>query len=196
MQILDLLFVIAAAFFVVVGVRRGLIGETFRLAAIIAGFFVAFLYYPELGRVVRFHPTYISNGLAFAIIFVCVALAVIGAGWVVKKIIHLTPLGWVDYIFGGALGFIKTALIFWIVCLSISAFPANRTKSGMTRSVVFKTYQKLPHGIKLDGVTSVRKALKKDIGDGVPRSLLETKQRIEELKKKVDSVKTTETKHR
>jgi uncharacterized membrane protein required for colicin V production len=65
MHTLDIFFCIAAVFFIVVGVRRGLIGELFRLLALVFGFIVAFLYYPDLARLFRISSSPLSTPVCF-----------------------------------------------------------------------------------------------------------------------------------
>ena len=173
MQILDILFIIAAVFFVAVGIRRGLIGELFRLAALVSGFFIAFLYYQDFAGITGFfkvHPAYLRNAIAFSLIFLIVVLAVIGTGWLLKKIIHLTPLGWADSVFGGVLGLAKAVLIVWVICLSLSSFPQNRFVLNQRRSLVFETYKKLPPGMKLSGITGARNLFKKNTNTTMPQN--------------------------
>jgi membrane protein required for colicin V production len=196
MHTIDILFFIAAAFFIFIGVRRGLVGEIFRLIALIVGFFAAFLYYQEFATLMRFVPPTVAQATAFTILYIIAAVAILGIGWIIKKVIHLTPLGWVDYLFGGALGLTKTLLIFWIICLSLSAFPLSRPKLNVKGSLVFQTYKKLPPYLSLDGISKVRAALKKNGAYDVPKKIKEASQRIESLKDKVDSVKKNEFKYR
>lgn len=180
MQILDILFIIASVFFVFVGIRRGLIGELFRLAALVTGFFIAFLYYQNIAGIVGFfkvHPAYLRNAIAFTLIFLIVVLAVIGIGWLLKKIIHLTPLGWADSVVGGVLGLAKAVLIVWVICLSVSTFPQNRFVLNQRRSLVFETYNKLPPGMKLSGITGARTLFKKNTDKDISRNPVHVKEK-------------------
>jgi uncharacterized membrane protein required for colicin V production len=169
MHILDILFIAAAAFFVFTGARRGLIGEIFRLAGLAAGFIVAFIYFQELGKHFHFNPQYAANAAAFTVIFLAVLLAVIGTGQLLKKAVHLTPLGWVDSIFGGAIGGCKTVLIFWVICLSCAALPPTKFVSEARRSFVFQTYKRLPPSMKLPGLMKTRTRLIKGGALAVPQ---------------------------
>jgi membrane protein required for colicin V production len=196
MHTLDILFIIAGAFFIFIGIRRGLIGELFRLAALIAGFFAAFLYYEEIASYFRFTSPVIDRACAFTLVFLIVAIAIIGVGWVVKKIIHLTPLGWIDGLFGGIIGLTKTILIFWILCLSLSSFPLSRPMLDANRSVLFQTYKRLPSSVKLDGITAMRNRLKKNVGGDLQRTIKHALQQIESLKEKIDSAEKNEFKKR
>ena len=169
MHTLDILFIIAAAFFIYTGTRRGLIGEIFRLAALAAGFIAAFLYYPELSKFFRFSQPYAANAAAFTLIFLAVFLAIIGFGLLLKKAIHLTPLGWVDSLFGGAIGGAKTVLVFWVICLSCASLPPTKFASGLHGSFVFQTYKKLPPAVKLPALVKMRAQLKKDVIPAMPQ---------------------------
>ena len=169
MHILDILFLIAAAFFIVTGTRRGLIGEVFRLAALAAGFVVAFLYFQELAKFLRFNQPYAANALSFTIIFLAVLLAVIGSGLLLKKAIHLTPLGWVDSFFGGVLGGAKAVFIFWVVCLSCASLPPTKFARGLHGSFIFQMYKKLPPAAKLPALVKMRARFKKDSSPAVPQ---------------------------
>ncbi|MBN2188732.1 MAG: CvpA family protein [Chitinispirillaceae bacterium] len=162
MQILDILFIVAAAYFIFTGTQRGLIGEIFRLAGLVAGFATAFLYYKELSGVFRFNPPAAAGALAFAIIFLAVLCAAIVAGFLLKKFIHLTPLGRVDSVFGGAVGGAKAVLIFWVICLSFASLPPTKFVRSQHGSFVYRTYKKLPPAVKLSGLMKTRARFKKD----------------------------------
>jgi len=196
MHTIDILFIIAAGFFIFTGVRRGLIGEVFRLAALAVGFCCAFMYYPDIMNKIHFKAQYLAGGIAFLALYLAAALCILGVGWVVKKAVHLTPLGWADHVFGGAIGLLKAAIIFWVICLSISSFPASAARLHANRSIVYKTYKTLPNALKLEDLLRLRNSLKKSVDKNVPRTLLQTKQAIEQLKDKVDSVKNNMPKTR
>jgi membrane protein required for colicin V production len=193
MQTLDVIFIIAAAFFVFIGVRRGFIGELFRIVALIAGFFVSFLYYREIAAHLHFASPVAVSAIAFVVLFLAVAIAVITVGWLIKKVVHLTPLGWVDGILGGAIGLTKTILIFWIVCLSVAAFPGGRPKFDAKKSIVYRTYTKLPRAMKLEGLSSLRDRIRKKAGTNLPQSIKHASERVESLKKRVDEFEKNES---
>ena len=196
MHTIDIIFLIAAVFFIVTGIRRGLVGEVFRLLALIAGFCAAFLFSAEPAAYFHFSNRYFSDALAFLIIFLAAAFIVIGIGWVVKKIIHLTPLGWIDYFFGGVIGLSKAVFIFWVACLSFASFPATVKKMNVNNSIVFALYKKLPPVLKLDAMLHIRNSMKKSVGLTIPAQLKKTQEQLEKLKEQVDSAKQTTTRHR
>jgi uncharacterized membrane protein required for colicin V production len=196
MHTIDIIFILACVFFLIIGIRRGLVGEVFRLLALIAGFCAAFLLYSDVTAFFHFSNRYFSNALAFILVFLIAAVVIIGIGWVVKKIIHLTPLGWVDYFFGGAIGLFKAVFIFWVICLSFASFPATMKKMNVNRSHVFTMYKKLPCALKLDAMLRIRDSMKKGVGLDIPAQLQKTEKRLEKLKTEVDSAKQTEHRKR
>lgn len=188
MHTLDILFIITAVFFVIVGVRRGLIGEIFRLVGLVAGFFIAFLRYTDAGHLIKGVPTAAANAIGFTAIFLAVMLAVIGLGWLLKKAVHLTPLGWIDYLCGGTIGFSKVVIIFWVICLSLASLPSLEARVHAGRSMVFRTYRTLPQGLKLVGMERIRTIFKKSVDSDLPKKLKQTQQSAERLKEQVDSL--------
>lgn len=162
MHTLDILFVVIALVFVIIGIRRGLVSELFRLIALVAGFLAAFLYYPKAAAFLTFVPPPVSLTFAFIVLFIVTALIVLAIGWVIRKMIHLTPLGWIDHLFGGAIGFLKTVFLFWILCFAFAMFPLRIDKMILHRSTVFQIYKKLPGCLKPAGLIRLRKTLNID----------------------------------
>ena len=78
-----------------------------------------------------------------------------------KKAVHLTPLGWVDSVFGGAIGGVKTVMIFWVICLTVASLPQSKYTGGARRSFVYRTYEELPRTVKLSGLMKTRARFKK-----------------------------------
>jgi membrane protein required for colicin V production len=196
MHTLDIFFGIAAAFFVFVGVRRGLIGEIVRLVALVAGCVVAFLYHPELARIIKLSSPYLSNGLSFILIYLATALAILGGGALLRKVVRLTPLGWIDYAFGGLIGLVKVLIIFWAVCLSFSTFPLAVKRMNLNRSIVYAAYTKLPALMKANEIIKIRESLKKNVDKEVPKSLKNAQQNIDTFRNKVDSAKKAASRKR
>jgi membrane protein required for colicin V production len=160
MHTLDILFAIIAVVFVIIGIRRGLISELFRLIALVAGFLAAFLYYPKAAAFLTFVQPPLSFTIGFIILFIVTALIVLIIGLAIRKMIHLTPLGWIDHLFGGAIGLLKTVFLFWILCCAFAMFPLGINKMILHRSTIFQTYKKLPGFLKPAGLARLRETLK------------------------------------
>jgi uncharacterized membrane protein required for colicin V production len=162
--------------------------------ALVAGCIVAFIYYPDCARIIKLPTPYLSDGLSFTLIYLATALVILGAGALFRKAVHLTALGWFDYVFGGAIGCIKVLIIFWVVCLSFSTFPLAVKRMHLARSTLYATYSRLPAGLKADAIVKVRNSLKKHVDKEVPRSLKNVQQNIDTFKNKVDSAKKATSK--
>jgi membrane protein required for colicin V production len=159
MHMLDIILGIITLVFVIIGIKRGLTGEIFRIIALIAGFIVAFLYYneitPLLGSIkIALH---IKNALAFFLLYIIVALLILLIGWLVKKVINMTVFGWFDRLLGAGVGFVKALIIAWAVCLSISSFP---TRNDFARSIVYTNYKKLPKNFHLTAILKTKESIR------------------------------------
>jgi len=66
-------------------------------------------------------PDYI-NILSFLIIFLCVFLIVSALGIIIKYILKIVFLGWVDRVFGGAFGILKGILVGSVLLIVFTAF--------------------------------------------------------------------------
>lgn len=179
MHTLDIVFTVFALIFVTIGIKRGFIGEIIRLAAMIGGFLGAFLYYNDFSVLIQFIklPSYIRNALSFTILYIAIVLSFLTLGWFIKKVVHLTLLGWLDRLLGAMLGFLKTVLLAWIVCLSISTF--NRTEANFNKSSVYRTFKSLPATMRLTELTRTRNHLRKLID---PNYKEKVKNRVEKVK--------------
>jgi uncharacterized membrane protein required for colicin V production len=193
MHALDVIIAIIAAVFIFQGIKRGLIGEVIRLAAMIVGCLVAFLYYHDIGSMapIRNIPTQpqIKNGLAFILIYVACALAILGAGWFIKKAVHLTPLGLVDRIAGGCIGFLKILIIAYVACLSISSMPVRRIRKELGRSIVYRSYSALPHSFSLTSLLKKRREFRNIFNRKPAKKLEKVQHEFNRFKASVDSAK-------
>lgn len=178
MHTLDIVFSVFALIFVTIGIKRGFIGEIIRLAAMIGGFLGAFLYYNDFSVLIQFIklPSYIRNALSFTILYIAIVLSFLTLGWLIKKVVHLTLLGWLDRLLGAMLGLLKTVLLAWIVCLSISTF--NRTEANFNKSGVYRTFKSLPSVMRLTELNRTRNHLRNLID---PNYKEKVKNRVEKV---------------
>ena len=112
---------ISAAF----GLKTGLIKRAFSLLAIVLGLFIAgrtYLQGAELFGIVVHNPN-VCKVLSFAIIFVLIAIAITLIGRLVKGMVNLLLLGWVDRTGGAVLGLVGAAILLGGLLLVITKFP-------------------------------------------------------------------------
>ncbi|MBN1307432.1 MAG: CvpA family protein [Chitinispirillaceae bacterium] len=193
MHALDIIIAVITAFLIFTGLRRGLIGEIIRLSAMIVGIFVAFLYHQDAAmrsplRHVPLQPE-IRNALAFIIIYCLCAVAIIMAGLLIKKIVHLTPLGWIDRLVGGLIGFLKGLLIAYVACLSISSFPVRRIRNDFNHSLVYRGFTALPKGFALKSLLHSRARLRTIFDKNPPPQIDTMRNTFTKFKAAVDSAK-------
>jgi membrane protein required for colicin V production len=192
MHILDIVFLAAAVALTGIGIWRGLIAEAFRLIAVVLGILAAAMLYRPLSGQLGFLDvsTNIKVIIAFVAVFVPVLGAVLAAGWAVKKVVHLTMLGWVDRACGGCLGFLKCFLVAWIVSLILAALPIPELHKRLERSVTYSVCRALPMRLRVPKVADMKESIEEAVSD-TPGSLLPRK--FVEFRDRVDSVKNSQT---
>jgi len=120
----DIIAVVILAFSLIRGIFRGLIKEISSLIAVLAGFYAAYTYYPQIAHLLA---KWISNTgyrdiLSFLTIFCAVFLVISILGVIIKYLLKITFLGWVDRIAGMGVGFIKGVLIVSVLLIALTAF--------------------------------------------------------------------------
>jgi membrane protein required for colicin V production len=107
---IDIVISILIAVLIMHGIFIGLIRGTFDIAGIIAGYILA-INFNDMLKIPRF--------LAFLVIFIVVVVGVSILGRIISKVMHATPLGIFDRLFGGLLGLIKGLIISFVFLLII-----------------------------------------------------------------------------
>lgn len=132
----DLVVLVIILFCMIRGLFKGLIREVSGIVAVIAGFYGAFTYYWLLSDRLAFLITapqtrhLVSFGLLFCGILV--AVGVLAA--LIRRLLHLVFLGWVDRTFGLIFGTAKGALIVSVLFVMLTAFVPTGTARLMTGS--------------------------------------------------------------
>lgn len=124
MNLFDILIIIILLYCLVRGIFRGLLKEMSSLIGVLVGFYAAYTYYNELGKYLKkwiTDPNYI-NTLSFLLIFICVFLIISILGIIIKYILKIVFLGWVDRVFGAVFGISKGILIGSVLLIVFSAF--------------------------------------------------------------------------
>jgi len=117
MSSFDILLLIPLGVGAVKGFRRGLVLEVVSLLAFVLGLVGGLALLSDVIPLVR-HYVGEAFGLlplvAFLLVFVLITWGVHLLGGVVKTAVHLTPLGMLDHLLGGAAGVLK-----WLLGLSL-----------------------------------------------------------------------------
>ncbi len=130
MNAFDLIILVILAFFVVRGVLRGFLRETFGLVGLVLGLILAIRYLDVatklLGQIIAW-PVSVLSVLAFVIVFgtVVVAFQVVIA--VLVKFLRVVRLRWIDRFAGGAVGLVKGSILAGALALVVSLLPLTGT---------------------------------------------------------------------
>lgn len=124
MNPLDILIIVILSFCLIRGVFRGLIKELSSIIGVLGGFYAGYTYYVVAAKLLS---RWISNEgylniLSFLIIFCGVFIIVSILGVVIKYLLNIAFLGWVDRICGAGFGIMKGILIASVLLMIFTAF--------------------------------------------------------------------------
>ena len=124
MNILDIIILCLLAIFLIRGLFRGLVQEVLSLTAVVLAVYLAssfqYLLVPHLQRYVE--TQMIVNGLAYGLIFVGTLIVFWLLAKLLKSILDISMLGWVDRTMGGLFGLLEGVLISLILLMFIQSF--------------------------------------------------------------------------
>ena len=124
----DMLIIVILAFCVIRGVFRGLIKEMSSIIGVLAGFYAAYSYYMVIAELLSrwISSAAYLNILSFLILFCGVFFIISILGVVIKYVLDIAFMGWVDRVFGAGFGIIKGILIISVLLIIFTAFlPQN-----------------------------------------------------------------------
>lgn len=136
----DIILIIILIYCVIRGIFRGIVKEISSLIGVLGGFYAAFTYYKGVGIYLKrwiSDPNYV-NILSFLIIFICIFLIVSILGIIIKYILKIAYLGWVDRVFGGIFGILKGILIGSVLLIVFTTFLSK--DSDMIKNSRISTY--------------------------------------------------------
>lgn len=139
MTVLDIGVIVVAAFFIVRGVWIGFVRQLAFLLALFLGYAAAGTYYPSWAQ----HLSQISNpqlrfvvtyGLLFFTTYVVIMLLGLG----LKKVMHISFLGWFDRLMGGVFGMIKAVFLTTLLFMALTGIVTS--DSVFIRDAFFTKY--------------------------------------------------------
>jgi membrane protein required for colicin V production len=120
----DVFIIIVVCYSVVRGLFRGLVKEVSSIMGVLGGFYAAYSYYPVVAKlitgIVR-DPSYL-NILSFLIIFCAILIIISIIGVVIKYLLNVAFLGWIDRLCGVIFGLIKGVLIVTVLFIILTTF--------------------------------------------------------------------------
>jgi membrane protein required for colicin V production len=155
MNAFDIVVGVILVYGLIRGLFRGLVKEAASVIGALGGFLAAYSFYGivagYLSGVVS-SPAY-RNLLAFLIIFCAVVVVVNVLAIVIKYLLKIVFLGWLDRLGGVVLGFVKGALIVAVIFLALTAFLPKGTpliRDSLTAPYVALASEKLATVVSSD----------------------------------------------
>jgi membrane protein required for colicin V production len=189
MNSLDILFLVLIAAFAVVGLKRGLVAEFFRLIALLGGFIAAYLGYGIVLRrfTLAWIPPNIRTAIAFVTVFLGTAAILLLLGWVVKKLVHLVMLGWLDRLLGACVGAAKSLVVVWVVVLTLSVLPGKGTAKVCSDSTFCALVHRAPLALAFPPARRLRR-YKRHMVNAPAEHLDKARKRIEAFRTRARSL--------
>ena len=155
MNLFDMVCIIILGYCLVRGIFRGLIKELSSIVGVFGGFYAAYTYYMKVGKL---FSSWISNTsylniLSFLIIFCVVFIIISIIGIIIKYLLNITFLGWIDHIFGAGFGTIKGILIVSMLLLILTAFLPKNTpliKNSLLSPITASVSEKMSKVVSKD----------------------------------------------
>jgi membrane protein required for colicin V production len=139
----DILIIIILVVTLARGIFRGLVKELASIVGVLGGFYAAYSYYPLLGPPLgRWIPQPgWANIVGFVLLFTAVYLIVSILGVIIKYLLSIAFLGWVDRLCGALFGCLKGVLICAVLLVALIAFlPTN---SSLVKDSMLSPYIKM-----------------------------------------------------
>lgn len=120
----DIFIIIVLGYSIVRGLFRGLVKEVSSIIGVLGGFYAAYSYYPLVAQLISglFANLSYLNILSFLIIFCSILIIISILGIVIKYLLNVAFLGWVDRICGVGFGLIKGVLIITVLFIILTTF--------------------------------------------------------------------------
>jgi membrane protein required for colicin V production len=124
MNAFDIAIIVIVSFCLIRGMFNGLIGEISGIIGVFAGFYGAYTYYPLMAVYAEgfIETPGIRNLMVFFFLFCAILIIVSLIALLIRKILRLVFLGWVDRILGLVFGAAKGLLIVSVFFIMITTF--------------------------------------------------------------------------
>ena len=124
MNSFDILVLVIFGFCLIRGIFRGLVKEVSSIIGVIAGYYAAYTYYPHVAKLLSqwVSVAAYSKLIGFLVIFIGIFLIISILGVIIKYLMSIAFLGWVDRISGGVFGLVKGLLIASVLFIVFTTF--------------------------------------------------------------------------
>ncbi len=124
MNAFDIAIIVIVSFCLIRGLFKGLIGEVSGIIGVVAGFYGAYTYYPLITPYAEgwIETPGLRNIIAFFLLFCLILIVISLISMLIRKLLNLVFLGWVDRTFGLIFGAAKGLLIVSVLFIMITSF--------------------------------------------------------------------------
>ncbi len=124
MNPLDIVIAIITSFCLIRGLFRGFVKELSSIIGVMGGYYAAYTYYPELSAYLSglISGKAYHNIISFLILFCGIYLIISILGVLIKYILKIAYLGWVDRVCGALFGSVKGLLIVSVILIGLATF--------------------------------------------------------------------------
>ncbi|MEA3442136.1 MAG: CvpA family protein [Chloroflexota bacterium] len=137
MNWLDAVIIVIGLLFGLFGLWKGAIKAAFSIAGLVGGIALAGHYYEPAANILSSSGAVWAKIAAYAIILIATLVVATVIGWFVAKLIHITPLGWLDRLIGFILG-AGTGCMLCAAFLAIVSEYLPGTKETISQSAMAK----------------------------------------------------------
>ncbi len=125
----DVFIILVIGYSIVRGLFRGLVKEVSSIIGVLGGFYAAYSYFPMVAKLLSgiIQEESYLNILSFMIIFCGILLLISILGVVIKYLLNIAFLGWIDRICGVGFGLIKGVLIITVIFIILTTFLSKGT---------------------------------------------------------------------
>ena len=120
----DIFVIIVICYSIIRGLFRGLVKEVSSIMGVLGGFYAAYSYYPIVAKLIAGLVKDYSylNILSFLIIFCAILIIISIIGVIIKYLLNVAFLGWVDRLCGVFFGLVKGILIVTVLFIILTTF--------------------------------------------------------------------------
>lgn len=124
MNLLDIVIITILAYGLIRGIFKGLVREISAIFGVLGGFYAAYTYYPLVADMISpwISDSAICKIISYLLIFCAVVIVINILAVVIKYLLNIAFMGWVDRICGALFGALKGALVICVLFIALTAF--------------------------------------------------------------------------
>ncbi|HFE63157.1 MAG TPA: CvpA family protein [Caldithrix sp.] len=148
MSSIDIIFIAFLAFFAFIGLWKGFFREVLGLAGVVGGVFFGIVFFGPMSKILSRAlpgiPAVVWPFLSFLVIFIAVYFSSRLLAGMLSKLSKAIYLGWLNRLFGGAVGALKGAILISIILLLIGFLPFQQALQDVRQqSALYEPLQRL-----------------------------------------------------